>query len=384
VKVNITKRIKLPGKGWYFCKVVTGANNKIRPDWVYVAGKEEFHPEAGRYYIDFLEAGRRRRLAAGATAAEASAAADHQERLMLAHKTAAAAGIALPQVEKGTGRSLSEAVDIYLLEIEAHKKPKTLAAYKTTLTYFLESCHKKTLEDIQRSDLLAFKTFLRDKKEQSDRSIKNKFGNLMTFLKSQKVGRLIEKGDWPSYTEEEVRVYTQDELDAFFAACDEEERLWFEFIYRTAMREQEVMHAEWSWINFEQSFATVRENKQFGFKPKAYKGRNIPIPSSLLNALRDWKEKSDSTCGLIFPTSGCKPKLDFLDCCKAIAKRAGLSGFYLHKFRATRATRLLQGGMDVKSVQKILGHDDLESTMRYLGAQRTEVLLTQIEEIDNR
>ena len=67
------------------------------------------------------------------------------------------------------------------------------------------------------------------------------------------------------------------------------------------------------------------------------------------------------------------------------AERAELNKdeFYLHKFRATRATRLLQGGMDIKSVQQMLGHNDLESTMRYLGAQRTDVLQAQIEQIDS-
>ena len=254
---------------------------------------------------------------------------------------------------------------------------------RTALTYFLESCHKQTVEDITRTDLLAFITFVR-KKGQSDRSVANKFESVMSFLKQQKITGLIGKNDRPTFTEEEVSVYSQDELDKFFAACTEQERLWFEFFYRTAMREQEVMHAEWSWIDFERSVVTVRENKKHNWKPKAYKGRHISIPSSLLALLKTWKEKSDTTCGLVFPTSGCKPKQNFLDECKAIAERAELNKdeFYLHKFRATRATRLLQGGMDIKSVQRLLGHSDLESTMRYLGAQRADILQAQIEQID--
>ena len=81
------------------------------------------------------------------------------------------------------------------------------------------------------------------------------------------------------------------------------------------------------------------------------------------HAAQSLEKKSDATCGLVFPTTGCKPKQNFLDECKAIAKRAELNKeeFYLHKFRATRATRLLQGGMDIKSVQQMLGHNDLES-----------------------
>ena len=383
--VNITKRVRIDGKGWRFCEVVFGANRKIRPNAVLIDGKEQVHPE-GRYYIDFLQDGQRKRLAAGATAAEATIAADQQTRTLTARRAAADAGITLPQSKPPAGsRLLKEAVETYLLEIQAHKKKKTHSAYRTALTYFLESCKKQILEEIHRTDMLAFKTYLRDKKKQSDRSIANKFENVMSFLKQQKITGLIGKNDWPTFTEEEVETYTQDELDKFFAACTETENVWFEFFYRTAMREQEVMHVSWSDIDFERSAITVRENKRFGWKPKAYKGRSVSIPASLVTLLQAWKGKSDATCGLVFPTTGCKPKQNFLDECKAIAKRAELNKeeFYLHKFRATRATRLLQGGMDIKSVQQMLGHNDLESTMRYLGAQRTDILQAQIEQIDS-
>jgi integrase/recombinase XerD len=383
--VNITKRVQIEGKGWRFCTAVSGKNGKLKPDVVIVDGVEQTHAE-GRYYLDFLQDGQRRRLAAGATASEASIAADQQTKLLTAHRAAADAGIALPQTAPKPGtRLLKESVKTYLLEIQAHKKKKTHSAYRTALTYFLESCRKQTLEEIQRTDMLAFKTFLRDKKNQSDRSIANKFENVMSFLKQQKITGLIGKTDWPTFTEEEVSTYTQGELDKFFAACTETENVWFEFFYRTAMREQEVMHVSWSDIDFERSVVTVRENKRFGWKPKAYKGRYISIPSSLLTMLKAWKDKTyDQSCGLVFPTTGCKPKQNFLDECKAVAERAGLNkdDFYLHKFRATRATRLLQGGMDIKSVQQMLGHNDLESTMRYLGARRTDVLQAQIEQID--
>ncbi len=73
------------------------------------------------------------------------------------------------------------------------------------------------------------------------------------------------------------------------------------------------------------------------------KEREIPIPSKLTKSLKAWKAKSAKTCVLVFPTGGCKPKLDFLDCLKAVAERAKLNSdnFWLHKFRATFATRCL-------------------------------------------
>ena len=89
--VNITKRVRIEGKGWRFCEVVFGANRKIRPNAVLIDGKEQVHPE-GRYYIDFLQDGQRKRLAAGASAAEATIAADQQTRTLTARRAAADAG----------------------------------------------------------------------------------------------------------------------------------------------------------------------------------------------------------------------------------------------------------------------------------------------------
>ena len=78
---------------------------------------------------------------------------------------------------------------------------------------------------------------------------------------------------------------------------------------------------------------------------------------------------TDEKCPLIFLTAGCNPKLDFLDCLKAVlgrAERAKLKkeNFWLHKFRTTFATRCLWPGVDLGTVQLWLGHTDIESTMR--------------------
>jgi integrase/recombinase XerD len=214
---------------------------------------------------------------------------------------------------------------------------------------------------------------LRDDKEQSPRSVYNKFENVMTFLKSQGIHGLVDKNDWPRFVQEEPEVYEREELDKLFKTCTVEEWLWYEFFLMTGMREQEVMHCAWPDVNLTRCTVTVRYKPEYGFSPKNYREREIPIPTKLVKKLTAWKAKSDKTCGLVFPTAGCNPKLDFLDCLKACAKRAKLDkeNFWLHKFRATFATWSLWAGVDLRTVQQWLGHSDIESTMRYLKPSRS-------------
>jgi integrase len=176
--------------------------------------------------------------------------------------------------------------------------------------------------------------------------------------------------------EEEPEIYEQEELDALFAACNAEERLRYEFFLMTGMRDQEVMHSYWSDINFKACTARVSHKPDRGWTPQAYKEREIPVPDRLMESLNASKRAADKNWNLLFPTAGCKPDTHFLERLKAIAERAGLDRekFWLHKFRATFATRHLWNGVDLRTVQNWMGHTDLASTMRYLKPNRGEAV----------
>jgi integrase/recombinase XerD len=376
-QVNLTKRVRTSA-GLRYCPVVLSANGRVKPDAVLVNGKPELHSE-GAYYLEWSEGSKRVRLSVGKDAADAAARRLRKEAELNAVNHGA---IIVP--ENGNERpSLAAAIADYLEETKLTKKPKTLAAYTTALTYFTESCHKLSIKDIERKDLLKFHAFLRDDKEQAPRSCWNKFANVMSFLKANGVRGLAGKNDWPRFTEEEPEIYEKEELDKLFAKCDAEERLWYEFFLMTGMREQEVMYTYWSDVNFTASTVRVSHKPDRGWTPKAYKEREIPIPSKLAKSLRAWKAKSDKTCNLVFPTAGCKPKLDFLDGLKTVAERAKLDkeDFWLHKFRATFATWSLWAGVDLRTVQQWLGHSDMESTMRYLKPSRSQHVRDKVNEI---
>jgi len=76
----------------------------------------------------------------------------------------------------------------------------------------------------------------------------------------------------------------------------------------------------------------------------------------LLESLKQLAEKAGLSCGRC---DGCARL-------KEPGYRGGCQEFTLHKFRRTCLTTLLRNTVDVRTVQRLAGHSDLESTLRYL------------------
>jgi hypothetical protein len=142
--VNVTKRVKTP-HGLRYCPVVISANGRIKPDAVYIDGKEQRHPE-GAYYLEWREGAKRIRLSIGKDASTATARRLQKE----AELNATNNGVTVVPVNGNGHKTLATAVAEFIEETRLTKKPKTLAAYATALDYFTESCHKQNVLDIER------------------------------------------------------------------------------------------------------------------------------------------------------------------------------------------------------------------------------------------
>ena len=94
---------------------------------------------------------------------------------------------------------------------------------------------------------------------------------------------------------------------------------------------------------------------------------------------------------LVFCTSTGRPDTHLWDKIQSIAKRAGLNGFDLKTFRATRATEWLRpkwlGGCDygLPTVRNLLGHDEeSESIWSYVSSIEKEVLVAEMNKGEKR
>src|ERR1035438_9404303 len=100
--------------------------------------------------------------------------------------------------------------------------------------------------------------------------------------------------------------------------------------------------------------------------PKHWHIRRIPIPQDLVAAIAERLRKNPGS-KLIFPNGAGNPDEHLLRIVQGIAKNAG-GQFHadLHTFRRTYAT-LFSGTTEIQTIQHLLGHKDIKTTMRYLG-----------------
>jgi integrase/recombinase XerD len=161
--------------------------------------------------------------------------------------------------------------------------------------------------------------------------------------------------------------------------------LLFRFFLMTGFREQETIYVAWKNVDSSGGVVQVRHKPQYGWTPKAYKEREVPAPAELIAELLKAKPATAKATDLIFTAPEGGPNGHMLRILKRVAKRAGLDpdDCWLHKFRATFATTALQGGVDIRTVGKWLGHSDkdLTSTMRYLRPARGAAVRTMVESI---
>ncbi len=67
----------------------------------------------------------------------------------------------------------------------------------------------------------------------------------------------------------------------------------------------------------------------------------------------------------------------------AVCRKAGLTDFKLHSLRHTFATRMIDNGVDVLTLSKILGHSDIKTTMIYAKV-RVEAMKNAVMQLEKR
>ena len=379
-------------KGWRRYPAVIGRNGRVKPNFVIVGGREKEYPE-GRYQLRTYEGSRMVYQDAAAHAGEALTALIRTEHLLEAKAAAKEAGV---KIEEAPGRlSLTRELNRFIRAAEDRGSNVAAAAYRASVEEFLKTVGKVYADEVTADDVLRHQRHLRNR-GCKQRTIYNHHTHIVSFLRYCKLNVKEIAPTAPKFEKRLPEVYSAEELKAFFNLIkDPHLYLIFELLLKTGLREQEAVFLTWENIDFTRGTLKVRSKPEFGFQIKDKEERDVPIPADLLNRLKAYREQHP-TARLVTGTRTDRPNGKLLRTLKRLVRAGGLNcgrcegckthkeceRWWLHKFRATCITRLLQSGMDLRTVMKLSGHSDLASVMRYLSPAADAAIKAHIDGLE--
>ena len=251
---------------------------------------------------------------------------------------------------------------------------KTLKYYQTTIDALVSSCGKN-VRHILTEDLRTYLTEYQGKNNSSRVTIDNIRRILSSFFSwlededyiIKSPVRRIHKVKTISNIKE---TYSDEDLEKMRDICDEPRDLaMIDMLASTGMRVGEMVHLNRSDINFSE-----RECVVFG---KGDKERIVYFDARAKLHLQDYLDKRTDNNPALFVTlrtpheriqiGGIEHRL------REIGKRLNIQKVHPHKFRRTLATMAIDKGMPIEQLQRLLGHQRIDTTLQYAMVKQSNV-----------
>jgi integrase len=293
--------------------------------------------------------------------------------------------------------ALKDAAKKFVQAAVDRKATESAEVYERTLTEFLAGCKKTYVEELTNADVLRFHGEMR-KRGLSERTVHNRHMGLRAFLIKQDVDVNTVAGKAPKFEKTLPEIYDPADLKKFFKYLDSDyDRLLFDLLLTTGLREREAMHLEWIDISDSRRVLQVRSKPRYKHKIKDSEERELPLTEELVTQLKAYRKVKPGVRLVFGKLGGAEdvPDGHLLRRLKKIVKNAGLNcgncetcvsnnecqHWFLHKFRATYITTLLRSGMDLRTVMHLSGHADMESVMRYLRPAQGQAVQDRVNAI---
>jgi len=288
-----------------------------------------------------------------------------------------------------TTKTFSAYVEEWLTVYKAQSlKPTTLRGYRSMMSAHLTAAFgSMQLADITTADV---QRFLNERSHLSRKTLK-----LMLDFMGQVFKDAIEDGFMehdptasrklviPSTRKKEREAISMEEFQDILANLSKlqaQDRRLMALLMLTGMRRGEALGLQWSDIDWEKGLIHVRRNVTFAGNqphvgtPKTEKGtRQIPI----VGMLREYLEPVGAGENFIIGGEDPITEMTFKRTFQRIAKTIDLHGATPHVFRHSFLTYAQTVVTDIKTLQAIAGHADIQTTMnRYVHQQSDQIVET--------
>jgi len=137
-----------------------------------------------------------------------------------------------------------------------------------------------------------------------------------------------------------------------------------EFLILTGARKSEATNAEWKHMDFENEIWTVPLSKSGHSRP-------IVLSQAAIRLLEKRKGLLENTPYVFVNLQTGLPIKYFYRAWNNIRKNAGIADVRLHDLRHNFASVLINSGVSLYEVQKLLGHSNIQTTQRYAHLEKS-------------
>ena len=251
---------------------------------------------------------------------------------------------------------------------------RTLTYYKTTVEKLLDGItdpiRKVTTDDIR--EYLANYQGLNDCSKTTIDNIRRNISSFFTWLEEEDyiIKSPMRRIHKIKTTKTVKEVISDEEIEKMRDKCKNLRDLAIiDLLYSTGMRIGELVRLNIDDIDFEE-----RECIVFG---KGDKERRVYFDAKTKIHLMGYVNSRSDDNPALFVTldSPCdRLKISGVEIrLRRLGRELGINRVHPHKFRRTMATRAIDKGMPVEQVQKLLGHSQIDTTMRYAIVNQTNV-----------
>jgi integrase/recombinase XerD len=243
--------------------------------------------------------------------------------------------------------------------------PRTVQAYVSAVAKLAGHCQRPP-DQLTAEDVRAFQVQLLAQKVSWSHF--NQVVSGLRFFYGTTLGRvqMVEMLPYGKRPKRLPTVLSVEEVTQLLAAAKPgRERVLMQTAYACGLRISELLNLQVTDIDSARMVVTVRQGK-------GAKDRQVPLSARLLGELRTWWCRH-RTKPWLFPgmTEGSRHKpmnvTSVQRMCKQVVTRAKLrKPASMHTLRHSYATHMLEAGVDVVTLQKLLGHNSLSTTARYL------------------
>ncbi len=257
------------------------------------------------------------------------------------------------------------------IEAELNLQGKSSRTQRMYIYFNLEFLKfiKKDYSNIREEDVKGYLSHLIGDKKLDPGSVALAKSSLAFFYDEMLNKKIVKGIKTPKKSRKIPEVLTKEEVIKLIDSTERlRDRVLIELMYSSGLRVGEVCKLKVKDLNLEDKTGLLKEGK-------GGKDRFFILSNKLVEDLKEFLKDEDRNKFLFKGRNGCISVRAIQDVVSKTARKSGINKkVYCHLLRHAFATHLLENGVDIRKIQELLAHSNIQTTTFYTKVSKKELM----------